>query len=94
MIAIGTRAHGEAKRRQLPNMRAHFYKSEWLEAGDDATLSPTAFLVEQPPIALWSRIFTDRTSSRCLSRAMARSVLMPWIVCWCITPALTQGMDL
>ena len=49
MIAIGTRAHGKAKRRQLPNMKEHFYKSEWLEAGDDTVLSPTAFLVEQPP---------------------------------------------
>ena len=42
MIAIGTRAHGKAKRRQLPKMTEHFYKSEWLEAGDDATLSTPA----------------------------------------------------
>lgn len=49
MIAIGTRAHGKTKRRQLPMMVDHFYKSEWMEAGDDPVLSPTASLIEQPP---------------------------------------------
>lgn len=49
MIAIGTRAHGQTRRRQLPSMVEHFYKSEWLESGDDPTLSPTASLIEQPP---------------------------------------------
>ena len=51
MIAIGTRAHGVTKRRQLPKMVEHFYKSEWLEAGEDPVLSPTASLIEQPPHA-------------------------------------------
>ncbi len=49
MIVIGTRAHGATKRRQLPFMIDHFYKSEWLESGEDPTLSPTASLIEQPP---------------------------------------------
>jgi len=51
MIAIGTRAHGVTMRRQLPKMAEHFYKSEWLEAGEDPVLSPTASLIEQPPHA-------------------------------------------
>jgi hypothetical protein len=28
-----------------------FYKGEWMEAGDDPELSPTVFLIEQPPNA-------------------------------------------
>ena len=49
MIVLGTREHGQRRRRALPVMGTTFFKSEWMEAGDDPTLSPTAFLVEQPP---------------------------------------------
>lgn len=49
MIATGTRAHSIAKRRPINVMGATFYKSEWMECGDDPKLSPTVFLVEQPP---------------------------------------------
>lgn len=49
MIVIGTRANGERRRRPIPVMADTFYKSEWMECGDDPKLSPTAFLVEQPP---------------------------------------------
>ena len=49
MIAIGTRAHGETRRRPIPVLNDTFFKAEWLETPDNPTLSPTAFLVEQPP---------------------------------------------
>lgn len=49
MIVVGTRAHGDARRRflQLPSGFS-YHKGEWLESGEDPQLSPTAFLVEQP----------------------------------------------
>lgn len=49
MIVTGTRAHGLLKRRPIDVMGATFYKSEWMECGADPALSPTVFLVEQPP---------------------------------------------
>ena len=49
MIVVGTQANGERRRRSIPVMADTFYKSEWMECGDDPKLSPTAFLVEQPP---------------------------------------------
>ena len=49
MIVTGTRAHGLSKRRPIDVMGATFYKSEWMECGADPALSPTVFLVEQPP---------------------------------------------
>lgn len=48
MIAIGTRAHGQARRRALQLKDGmHYHKGEWLESGEDPTLSPTVFLIEQ-----------------------------------------------
>lgn len=49
MIATGTRAHGEMRRRflQLPNGFC-YHKGEWMETGEDPLLSPTMFLIEQP----------------------------------------------
>jgi hypothetical protein len=49
MIVVGTRANGELRRRPVPVAADTFYKSEWMESGDDPKLSPTVFLVEQPP---------------------------------------------
>ena len=49
MIVLGTREHGQRRRRAVPVMQDTFHKSEWLESGEDPVLSPTAFLVEQPP---------------------------------------------
>jgi hypothetical protein len=49
MIVIGTRVNGELRRRPVPVAADTFYKSEWMESGDDPKLSPTVFLVEQPP---------------------------------------------
>ena len=48
MISIGTRDHGALRRRPIDVRGAQFHKSEWMESGDDPTLSPTVFLVEQP----------------------------------------------
>ena len=49
MIVTGTRAHGLTKRRPIDVNGTTFYKSEWMECGADPALSPTVFLVEQPP---------------------------------------------
>ena len=49
MIAIGTEAHSKTRRRAIPVSDVTFYKGEWMEAGEDAWLSPTVFLAEQPP---------------------------------------------
>jgi hypothetical protein len=49
VIAIGTRQHGDSKRRAIPALGLVFHKSEWMESGDDPLLSPTISLIEQPP---------------------------------------------
>lgn len=51
MILTGTRAHGATRRRMLGGDRGvpSLHKGEWMESGDDPALSPTVFLVEQPP---------------------------------------------
>ena len=49
MIITATQAHGAKRRRPITVMQDTFYKAEWMESGDDPLLSPTMFLVEQPP---------------------------------------------
>ena len=49
MIVVGSAANGTRRRRPIQVIEATFFKSEWMECGDDPGLSPTAFLVEQPP---------------------------------------------
>ena len=50
MLAYGTKAQGDANRRSLTRGEEHFvYKGEWMATGEDSELSPTVFLVEQPP---------------------------------------------
>lgn len=50
MIAYGMEAHSRDRRRDvgLPN-GGHATKSEWMESPQSEVLSPTVFLVEQPP---------------------------------------------
>jgi hypothetical protein len=48
MICFGTRANGSARRRAAPAMGVVFHKGEWMDSGDDASLSPTVALIEQP----------------------------------------------
>lgn len=48
MIAIGTRAQAARRRRSIPVDDSTFFKGEWMECGQDPTLSPTVFLAEQP----------------------------------------------
>ena len=49
MIATGTQAHADARRRPIPVDTVIFHKGEWMESGEDPWLSPTVFLAEQPP---------------------------------------------
>jgi hypothetical protein len=49
MIVLGSASHAEKRRRQVVVDGDVYYKSEWLESGQDPLLSPTVFLVEQPP---------------------------------------------
>lgn len=50
MIAYGKRSRGERTRRALAvGAEAPYYKSEWMACGQDPWLSPTIFMVEQPP---------------------------------------------
>jgi len=51
MISIGTRQHGAARRRSIDVRGDSYFKGEWMESGDDPVLSPTVFLIEQPPNA-------------------------------------------
>ena len=48
MIAIGTRAQAERRRRPIDVAGSTFFKGEWMECGEDPALSPTVFLAEQP----------------------------------------------
>ena len=49
MIMVGTRENAERRRRAVPALGTIFHRSEWMECGEDSQLSPTIFLVEQPP---------------------------------------------
>lgn len=49
MIILGSSALGSQRRRPIKVDDDVFHKSEWLESGTDPALSPTMFLVEQPP---------------------------------------------
>lgn len=51
MLQFGTRARGEARRRQVNALAMQGYKGEWMESGEDPLLSPTVFLAEQPPFS-------------------------------------------
>lgn len=58
MIAFGRRSTGEAMRRDLQLRDGHVgKKGEWMESGEDKLLSPTVFLIEQPPNATISAHF-------------------------------------
>ncbi|PNG48780.1 MULTISPECIES: hypothetical protein [unclassified Variovorax] len=52
-VFSSTRAQAASKRRQLAITQETgdlpYHKSEWMESGADPTLSPTIFLIEQPP---------------------------------------------
>ena len=49
MIVHGSACNAQQRRRQIEVGTDIYYKSEWLESGQDPLLSPTIFLVEQPP---------------------------------------------
>lgn len=49
MIVLGSSALGRQRRRPIKVDDDTFHKGEWLESGTDPVLSPTMFLVEQPP---------------------------------------------
>ncbi len=48
MIAIGTRAQADRRRRPIPVDDTTFFKGEWMDCGQDPASSPTVFLAEQP----------------------------------------------
>jgi hypothetical protein len=49
MIVHGSASNAQLRRRQIDVGSDIYHKSEWLESGQDPLLSPTIFLVEQPP---------------------------------------------
>jgi hypothetical protein len=49
MPSLGTRRHGEMKRRAITAMGVAFHKGEWMDSGDDPLRSPTISLIEQAP---------------------------------------------
>lgn len=50
MIAFGHRDHAASRRRAVYSPDGvEYMKSDWMESGDDPALSPTVFLIEQPP---------------------------------------------
>lgn len=50
MIAFGSRSTAQTTRRLLQTPSGlTYYKAEWMDSGADPELSPTIFLVEQPP---------------------------------------------
>jgi hypothetical protein len=48
MIVFGTEQNFEANRRPIRVGDDTYFKSEWMESGDDPFLSPTIFMIEQP----------------------------------------------
>lgn len=51
MIRLGFASLAQERRRVRHINGRDFHKSEWMESGEDPVLSPTVFLVEQPPNA-------------------------------------------
>jgi hypothetical protein len=51
VIAIGRRFRANETHRSVRSGEDVFYKAEWMETGEDPILSPTVFMVEQPPFA-------------------------------------------
>ncbi len=51
MIAYGSAALAQTHRRMVDVKGEAYYRSEWLESSQDPWLSPTVFMVEQPPNA-------------------------------------------
>ncbi|NYT61491.1 hypothetical protein H0A66_04045 [Alcaligenaceae bacterium] len=50
MVITGSAQHGQSTRRKLKlDDGFEYFKSEWLESGQDPRLSPTMFLIEQGP---------------------------------------------
>lgn len=51
MIAFGNQVTRDRTRREMavPDADFSIHKAEWMESGDDPVLSPTIFLIEQPP---------------------------------------------
>ncbi|KCZ58692.1 hypothetical protein [Hyphomonas chukchiensis] len=48
MVVFGTEENFKTNRRPISVGDDTYYKSEWMEAGDDPILSPTIFMIEQP----------------------------------------------
>lgn len=50
MVVFGSRKTAHSRRRALQTTTdMPYFKAEWMESGDDPMLSPTIFMVEQPP---------------------------------------------
>jgi hypothetical protein len=48
MFAVGTQAHSVSTRKVVRGLGIEVEKSDWMQTGEDRSLSPTVFLVEQP----------------------------------------------
>nr|MBF0681911.1 hypothetical protein [Pseudomonas sp.] len=49
MIFIGTEERGTRTRSAKQSPTGQYYKSEWMDSGQDPILSPTVFLIEMAP---------------------------------------------
>lgn len=52
MIFIGTEERGKRTRSAKQSPSSQYYKSEWMDSGQDPILSPTVFLIEMAPGAV------------------------------------------
>ena len=83
MIAIGTRFHGETRRRPAAAMGVIFHKGEWMDTGEDPVLSPTVSLIEQPPDFQFMPHFHRQNQFQVFvggSGALGSQALMPVVV--------------
>jgi hypothetical protein len=78
MKLTGRASHAESTRheRSLPN-GFRFHRSEWMEGGRDARLSPTVFLVEQPPGSELQPHFHEQNQFQLVQRGSGRIGVHP-----------------
>ena len=92
MIVLGSASHAQKQRRPIDVRGDTYFKSEWLESGQDPLLSPTIFLVEQPPNTSLHGHFHGENSSRFLFAAKAVLARMPYNRSAFTMQALTPAM--
>lgn len=79
MIALGCAAlAGETRHRRVLENGFSFHRSEWMQSDRGPGLSPTVFLVEQPPNAVLAPHFHTQNQFQVVKEGSGTWVRTPW----------------